>query len=225
MRYKEYSLESPQASNFGLLAEGKRRWCGGCAKAHAGAVDVSSKKCEDCELSQPNFGLPAEGTTRWCGGCAAGHDGAVRRGAKKCENCQLVQPSFGLPSDGKKRWCISCAKGHPGAVNAVKNCEGCELKTPTFGLPAEGKKRWCAGCAEGHEAYQTCKRRIANRNSCMPFPFGGGFRAKHSRRNSTTGSTYQSRMLAMSRCSTSSCHGSISLGITQHITCRVAPWR
>jgi hypothetical protein len=63
--------------SFGLPAEGKRRWCGGCAKGHAGAVDIQSKKCEDCELKRANFGLPAEGRARWCGGCAKGHAGAV----------------------------------------------------------------------------------------------------------------------------------------------------
>ena len=28
---------------FGLPADGKRRWCAGCAKAHAEAEDVTSK--------------------------------------------------------------------------------------------------------------------------------------------------------------------------------------
>jgi hypothetical protein len=43
--------------NFGLPAEGKARWCSGCAKEHAGAVDISHKKCEGCGLKQPHFGL------------------------------------------------------------------------------------------------------------------------------------------------------------------------
>jgi hypothetical protein len=33
-----------KAPSFALLAEGKARWCPGCAKAHVGAVDVSNKK-------------------------------------------------------------------------------------------------------------------------------------------------------------------------------------
>ena len=50
---------------FGLPAEGgRRRWCGGCAKAHAGARDVVSRRCEDCALKVPSFGLPAEGRMR-----------------------------------------------------------------------------------------------------------------------------------------------------------------
>ena len=49
----------------------KKRWCSGCAKAHAGAVDVSNKKCEGCGLKQPNFVLPSDvKKKRWCRGCA-----------------------------------------------------------------------------------------------------------------------------------------------------------
>jgi hypothetical protein len=44
---------------------------------HVGAVNVKSKKCEDCGPKQPNFGLPAEGKKQWCAGCAKGHVGAV----------------------------------------------------------------------------------------------------------------------------------------------------
>ena len=32
--------------HFGLASEGKRRWCSGCAKGHAGAVNIINKKCE-----------------------------------------------------------------------------------------------------------------------------------------------------------------------------------
>ena len=37
--------------SFGLPAEGKRRWCSGCAKGHAGAVrrqSMNNKMCEGC---------------------------------------------------------------------------------------------------------------------------------------------------------------------------------
>ena len=32
--------------SFGLPAEGQKRWCAKCAKGHAGAQNLSSKKCE-----------------------------------------------------------------------------------------------------------------------------------------------------------------------------------
>ena len=38
--------------SFGLPAEGKVRWCAGCARGHGGAQDLKSKRCEDCELKQ-----------------------------------------------------------------------------------------------------------------------------------------------------------------------------
>jgi hypothetical protein len=103
-------------ANFGLPGE-VNRWCGGCAKGHAGAVGVKHKKCDDCQLKHPNFGLPAEGKRRWCAGCAKAHAGAVNVTHKKCEVCQLKLPSFGLPGEGKKkRWCGDCApKGAQGA--------------------------------------------------------------------------------------------------------------
>ena len=69
--------------SFGLPAEGKRRWCGGCAKAHAGARNIVNKRCEDCALKTPAFGLPAEGKRRWCAFCASGHDGAINMKNKR----------------------------------------------------------------------------------------------------------------------------------------------
>jgi hypothetical protein len=52
---------------FGLPVEGKTRWCGVCAKAQNGAINLHEKKCEDCGLKQPNYGYPGEGK-RWCAG-------------------------------------------------------------------------------------------------------------------------------------------------------------
>jgi hypothetical protein len=136
-----------------LPAERKKRWCGGCAKAHAGAVDVNNKKCEGCQLKGANFGLPAEGKARWCSGCAKRHAGAVvvnNKKCVKCEGCGLKQASFGLPGEGKKqRWCGGCAKAHKGAQNnKKKKCEGCGLNVARIGLSSDGKKRrWCVDCA------------------------------------------------------------------------------
>jgi hypothetical protein len=127
------------------------RWCGGCANAHAGAVDVDRKKCEGCQLKLPSFGLPAEGKRRWCSGCAKGHAGVVDfYGSQKCEDCQLKMPSFGLPGEGKqRRWCGGCAKAHKGVQNnKKKKCEGCGLNVARIGLSSDGKKRrWCVDCA------------------------------------------------------------------------------
>ena len=52
--------------NFGLPAEGRRRWCAGCAAAEGnGAVRLSVSKrkmCEGCGLKHPTCGLPSEHT-------------------------------------------------------------------------------------------------------------------------------------------------------------------
>jgi hypothetical protein len=38
----------PKAPTFGLVAEGKKRWCAGCAKRHMpGSVDVAKRKAAD----------------------------------------------------------------------------------------------------------------------------------------------------------------------------------
>ena len=40
---------------FGHLADGKKRWCGACAKssAHEGVVSLQQrKKCEDCGMER-----------------------------------------------------------------------------------------------------------------------------------------------------------------------------
>ena len=42
-RVKKYEDCGLKVASLGLLAEGKARWCPGCAKAHAGATDVVSK--------------------------------------------------------------------------------------------------------------------------------------------------------------------------------------
>ena len=39
-RCEDCALKAP---NFGLLAEGKKRWCAGCAKAHAGAQSMDTR--------------------------------------------------------------------------------------------------------------------------------------------------------------------------------------
>jgi hypothetical protein len=66
--------------NFGVPAEGKARWCSGCAKAHTGAVDIRHPKCESCGLKEARLGLPSEPKKRrWCGDCAQ----AARKAATK----------------------------------------------------------------------------------------------------------------------------------------------
>ena len=121
---------------FGLPAEGKKRWCAGCAKTHPGAQDIAHPPCEDCRLTRPSFGLPAEGKKRWCGGCA--HDGALNLQSKRmCEDCALKVPNFGLPAEGKKRWCAGCARGHDGAIN-VRTKRAPALKRPRADADADG---------------------------------------------------------------------------------------
>ena len=71
--------------SFGLPAEGKARWCAGCARGHDGALNLRlrGKRCEDCALKYPSFGQPAEGKARWCAGCAYDHDGAISLRSKR----------------------------------------------------------------------------------------------------------------------------------------------
>jgi hypothetical protein len=124
-------------SSYGLPSEGKKRWCWGCAKAHAGAVSAGNN-CEDCGLKVPSFGLASEGKRRWCAGCAKGHAGAVDVANKECEGCGLKQPPFGMPSEGKRRWCSGCAKGHAGAEN-LKHTAGLR-RTQARGSPQKKPK-------------------------------------------------------------------------------------
>ena len=85
VRHKKCEGCGLKQANFSLPAEGKARWCSGCAKGHAGAVDVNNKKCEGCQLKHANFGLPAEGNKRrWCGDCAP--KGAQRPGRTQVES-------------------------------------------------------------------------------------------------------------------------------------------
>ena len=72
--------------NFGMAAEGRARWCGACAKSHAGASNLNVRNCEDCGLKARSYGeaFTSKGTKaksvrrRWCGSCARkSHAGAV----------------------------------------------------------------------------------------------------------------------------------------------------
>ena len=111
--------------SFGMEDEQKRRWCSGCAKAHAGAVNLKrNNRCEDCGLNQGHYGLESERMKRWCRPCAKLHAGAVSL-HKQCEDCALKVPSFGMEDDHKRkvRWCSGCAKAHTGAVNLQKQSE------------------------------------------------------------------------------------------------------
>ena len=110
-----------KAPSYGLPAEGRRRWCVGCAAAEGGgAVSLAQKKmCERCGYKSPSYGLPAERKMRWCSGCAAEEGrGAVQlQQTKMCEGCGQKTPSYGLPPERTKRWCIGCATtSHPEAV-------------------------------------------------------------------------------------------------------------
>jgi hypothetical protein len=109
-----------KSANYGLPAQGKRRWCARCAQTnHPGSCRVTKhRKCEHCGLKVPTLGLPIEGKVRWCSGCAKLLHPDARRvhKRKKCEDCHEKVPSFGLEVGNKHRWCISCARrNHPGA--------------------------------------------------------------------------------------------------------------
>jgi hypothetical protein len=54
-------------AKFGVLAEGKKRWCSPRGKKRDGVVFLGMHKmCEDCGAKRANFGVPAEGKKRWC---------------------------------------------------------------------------------------------------------------------------------------------------------------
>jgi hypothetical protein len=89
---------------FGLPAEGKVRWCSGCAKGHAGVVNVKGKKCEGCQVKYPRFGLPDGGKKRrWCGDCApqAARAGGRRTqaGGTAQEEPKATDPPVAIPPD------------------------------------------------------------------------------------------------------------------------------
>lgn len=77
---------------FGLATEGRKvRWCHGCAKAHAGAVNKRKKMCEGCGVKSGSYGdpNPEDRRKRWCSGCARQHPEAVLKAKKKlCEECK-----------------------------------------------------------------------------------------------------------------------------------------
>ena len=114
--------------NFGMVAQGKTRWCSRCAKGHPGAVNITGKKCEDCHQKHASCGMPSDRKRRWCGGCAKLHIGAIDISSQKCEDCKLKQPSYGMLGS-KATWCAGCAKKHAGSIDIKsKRCEGCKLK-------------------------------------------------------------------------------------------------
>ena len=75
--------------SFGLVSEGRFRWCASCGKTHGG-VDLC-KRCEDCGVKAAQYSMPdpqdpfptriaKEIPKRWCTQCAKNHDGALEKG-------------------------------------------------------------------------------------------------------------------------------------------------
>ena len=78
---------------FGLPADGKARWCSGCATAHKGAENVVSKKCEGYQLKTlAGFGLPAGGSAvvLWV------REGLQRSGERQQQEVRGLRPDCGV---------------------------------------------------------------------------------------------------------------------------------
>ena len=56
-------------AHYGLPAEGRRRWCAGCAAAGgSGAVSMQIRPmCEGCGTKRQIWHQPREWKKRWCG--------------------------------------------------------------------------------------------------------------------------------------------------------------
>ena len=94
--------------NCGLPSERRRRWCATCAKAHAGARDLTFRRCEDCGLKQPSYGLIEEGLRRrWCSRCAGAHEGARSRGRGRPDRRRDIVAATG--SQAPVAACQDCA--------------------------------------------------------------------------------------------------------------------
>jgi hypothetical protein len=64
------------AASYGLLTDGKRRWCAPCGRKQEGAEDVINKRCESCHTKRASYGLLTDGKCRWCGPCGRKQEGA-----------------------------------------------------------------------------------------------------------------------------------------------------
>merc|ERR1740130_1713728 len=80
-----------------MESERKARWCAGCAKAHAGAVNLrqNSHACHDCGLKVRNYGLESERKARWCGACGKAHGAVHHRKWQEASKARGVPPLLG----------------------------------------------------------------------------------------------------------------------------------
>jgi hypothetical protein len=76
--YKRKQCEDcgQKQATCGTVAEGKKRWCGACGRAHS-AVDLVNKKCEVCHTRSRTYGVVAEGRLRWCAPCGKARGGST----------------------------------------------------------------------------------------------------------------------------------------------------
>jgi hypothetical protein len=141
------------AASFAVPPETKPVWCMGCAKTHApGAVNVQSKKCEDCLVRQASFAIPTAVRTeenkyqdigikkRWCGSCARAHPGASQR-VPRCHSAppRTVPdrtPPWVAPSMSRA---VAPLAGAQDIVS--KKCEACSLRKASFVLVTDSKVR------------------------------------------------------------------------------------
>jgi hypothetical protein len=108
-----------ERKHYGLVSEGKKRWCAGCGKAEGAVLMTQQKLCEGCGLKRPHHGLASEGKMRWCAGCGKAKGAVSFQKNKMCEGCGLKQSHYGLASEGKRWWCAGCGEVE-GAVNITR---------------------------------------------------------------------------------------------------------
>jgi hypothetical protein len=63
LRWRAGVLTRPRCVQpyYGLPTDGKKRWCASCAReSHPDAVDLASKKCEDCQVARGGTVISAE---------------------------------------------------------------------------------------------------------------------------------------------------------------------
>jgi len=109
---------------FGLLLDGKKRWCGRCAQAEGAVLLQKRNVCEGCDcVKTANFGLQSEGKRRWCGACGKAK-GRYYLGARRCAKVA----DFGMPTLGGQ------PKANGGGVEpALRECLG-RLTCRTYAL-------------------------------------------------------------------------------------------
>jgi hypothetical protein len=102
-------------------------------------IDITNKKCIDCNITQPSFNYENENIRKYCKTCSLKYIGMIDIVNKKCVDCNIKIPSFNYENETIPLYCGDCIKNDMIDVKH-KKCEKCNK------IRVNDNYIYCASC-------------------------------------------------------------------------------